>query len=154
VCTLPLHKFGCTQIREADSSSNRHPSQGRNCRTGGIPVHSHHRMKNLSSFYPNICWSFSPHFCVPGERVQLHPRELSHLLLHGGHQQGPYRIYIANVVLLPEQETRHTNANIKSIFAIYNSISSSAFLSSQVLLHDLQPASQSRATMLSDSFSS
>ena len=37
---------------------------------------------------------------VPGERVQLHPRGLRHLLLHGGHQQGPYRIYIANVVLI------------------------------------------------------
>ena len=56
---------------------------------------------------------------VPGERLQLHPRELCHLLLHGGHQQGPYRIYIANVVLLPEQRDKDIQMLIyKGIFAI------------------------------------
>ena len=95
--------------------------RGRNCRTGGFPVHSHPREEELVQLLPFTFVGFDVLTSdASGEGVQLDPLAGYQLLLQGRHQQGPGTIHIANVVLLPEQRDLTTNANmILFKFAIY-----------------------------------
>ena len=87
--------------------------RGRNCRTGGFPVHSHPREEELVQLLPFTFAGFDVLTSdASGEGVQHDPLAGYQLLLQGRHQQGPGTIHIANVVLLPEQRDLTTNANM------------------------------------------
>ena len=87
--------------------TSSHFSTGRNCRTGGFPVHSHPRDEEPVQLLLFTFAGLDVHTSdVSGEGVQLDPQAVHQLLLQGRHQQGPGTIHIANVVLLPEQRDK------------------------------------------------
>ena len=96
VCTLPLHNLGCTQFIERSWQflTSSHFSKGRNCRTGGFPVHSHPRDEEPVQLLLFTFAGLDVHTSdVSGEGVQLDLQVVHQLLLQGRHQQGPNHSY-------------------------------------------------------------
>ena len=106
--------------------TSSHFSKGRNCRTGGFPVHSHPRDEEPVQLLLFTFAGLDVHTSdVSGEGVQLDPQAVHQLLLQGRHQQGPNHSYCkcsafarakrlttnANMILFKSLQSRNRYCN-------------------------------------------
>ena len=92
--------------------TSSHFSKGRNCRTGGFPVHSHPRDEEPVQLLLFTFAGLDVHTSdVSGEGVQLDPQAVHQLLLQGRHQQGPNHSY-CKCSAFARAKRQTTNANM------------------------------------------